>query len=177
MRDLEAQINSNGKRNIGRLQFSLINEHRTDNPLDSHDDDIDMFPHNKGNHVKPVTSERKFSGVETTRGRTYSDREETGKAKGQWTAYRSDLKFPILDSFPDIYDFGAEKPRSAQVHTSICTASSIAPRMLYLRKVVRRLAPWEEIEPLSHGLMNIWGKYDKDHRDNRPEEEDDDDDD
>ncbi len=158
MNELEAKINYNGKRNIGRLQFSLTKEHCNDHSSESHDN-IDIFPQNKHGYHVGVASERTFSGVGMTRGRKYDEPEEMDMDNDHWTAYRSDLKFPILDSFPDIYDLGPGRPRSAQVHTSISTSSCIAERLLFLRKVTRRLAPYDEEEELSSRLLSIGIEY------------------
>ena len=75
--------------------------------------------------------------------------------------YRSSLRFPLLDTFPDIFPSFTSSTKSVAVHSSLSTSTRVADRVKALRKVVVRMTGLEEREILSNGLGEIAEAYEE----------------
>lgn len=74
---------------------------------------------------------------------------------------RTNLPFPILDSFPRIFSQVGPNPASVSVHTSLTTDTTVALRLKNLRYVVNRAVGVSEREALSNSLGEIAEAYEE----------------
>lgn len=73
--------------------------------------------------------------------------------------YHSDLRFPLLDSFPDIFTHRSGQLHSINLQASLSTTSRISHRITLLQKAVGTMVGLEEREALSNGLGEIGEAY------------------
>ena len=75
------------------------------------------------------------------------------------SSYYSSLRYPLLDSFPNIFSEWSEHTDSVAVHSSLSTTSKVAERVKSLQRVVGRMVGLDEREALSNGLGEIGEAY------------------
>ncbi|KAF2084884.1 tubulin nucleotide-binding domain-like protein [Saccharata proteae CBS 121410] len=79
--------------------------------------------------------------------------------------YHTPLLFPVLDSYPHIFnvtnDANGSSPKALAVQASLSTSSAIATRLRYLGGVVPRLVSIEDRETLSNGLKTMAEEYEE----------------
>ena len=75
--------------------------------------------------------------------------------------YRTPLLFPLLDSFPRIFNGWSIQPESVAVHTSLSTTALVSNRVKKLRDIVNRTVGLDEREALSNGLGEICEAYEE----------------
>ena len=68
--------------------------------------------------------------------------------------------FPVLDSFPGIFDFGS-KPKSLAIQASLSTRSSVAERVRAIERAARMVVGIEDREALCDGLVGICQEYEE----------------
>lgn len=73
---------------------------------------------------------------------------------------QSQLLFPLLDSFPQIYQFDA-KPSKLAIQASISTDTSVADRIRSVERAARTLVGVEEREALCDGLISMCQEYEE----------------
>ena len=73
--------------------------------------------------------------------------------------YHSPLPFPILDTFPPIFQSFSTK--SVAMRSTLSTSARVAERVKALRKVVLRIPGLAEREELSNGLGEIAEAYEE----------------
>lgn len=75
--------------------------------------------------------------------------------------YRSTLNYPLLDSFPQIFnsDNGQALKSNMAVTTSLSTGSELSGRLKLLRSTVTRLIGLEDRETLSNELAEMADEY------------------
>ena len=73
--------------------------------------------------------------------------------------YNSDLGFPLLDSFPDIYLQDSSVPRSSSVHVKMETSTSISAWIHSVARNSRSMFGFEERERIINGLQEIAETY------------------
>lgn len=86
-------------------------------------------------------------------------------------SYATTLQFPLLDSYPHIYQDMLEK-KSIPTRSTICTDTSISKRIKTLRAQGTRLIGLEERETLSNGLAEIADAYQDDWSSGSDEDDD-----
>ena len=69
--------------------------------------------------------------------------------------------FPLLDSFPHIYNISLNGSRSVAVHASLSTSTGIGGRLKNIADVVQRTRGFEEREALLNSLGEIHEAYDE----------------
>lgn len=75
--------------------------------------------------------------------------------------YYSRLRFPLLDSFPDIFVERSDQRQMIGVQTSLSTTSTVSLRVKSLQKVVGTMVGMEEREALANGLGEIGENYEE----------------
>ncbi|KAL2263750.1 hypothetical protein VTK26DRAFT_5394 [Humicola hyalothermophila] len=180
-------LNAMGKQSVAGLQMSfarpesdeqkdsrqrkLSEEERTEGvELDIRFSPSDQLePHARSNgSFKP----RVFSQLISYRG--YGDEETEGMELDEagrrvrrsayepiTKSYNSDLRFPILDSFPDIFrgENGEELTGAINITSSLSTDSSVSDRLKRLRMTVLRSIGIEDRETLGNDLMEMADEY------------------
>ncbi|KAL2168309.1 hypothetical protein VTG60DRAFT_174 [Thermothelomyces hinnuleus] len=77
-------------------------------------------------------------------------------------SYNSDLRFPLLDSFPEIFrgdDDGKPLTESVNIISSLSTDSSVSGKLKQLRSTVIRSIALEDRETLGNDLMEMADEY------------------
>ncbi|KAL2181533.1 tubulin domain-containing protein [Thermothelomyces heterothallicus CBS 202.75] len=76
-------------------------------------------------------------------------------------SYYSDLRFPLLDSFPEIFRGDDDKPLTEFVNiiSSLSTDSSVSGKLKQLRSTVMRSIALEDRETLGNDLMEMADEY------------------
>ncbi|KAI9721223.1 MAG: hypothetical protein M1812_002384 [Candelaria pacifica] len=136
--------------------------------------DIDLFPGNQQNHNKRVRETRQtFGRAEVLRGNWPPQALEQGeddynarirrRLAGLPTVdrYRTSLLFPLLDSFPHIYNVSLGELSSVAVHASVSTTSEISERIKFFEDVVRNYRGFDEREVLLNSLGEIREAYEE----------------
>ncbi|KAJ8112019.1 hypothetical protein OPT61_g5519 [Boeremia exigua] len=191
LQDIEDTINSTGKRRIAKLGMSIANpdvladktteglanaqnagsassRHRGECNTDMSDFDIDAFT--KDYRIasrKDVKREHIFARAESYRGawqlsddagRDPRDRFGDGPAVQRYIA---PLLFPVLDSYPSIFDVGSGHTEKLAVHTGLTTSTAVAEQVRAIEQIVKRLVTVDEREALCNGLQVIAEEYDE----------------
>ncbi|KAL7918516.1 tubulin domain-containing protein [Trichoderma austrokoningii] len=76
--------------------------------------------------------------------------------------YETSLLYPLLDSFPSIYNYDVEDANNIAVHTSLASDGSIVYKMKDLRSRVALSIPLEDRENLANGLAELGAAYEDD---------------
>ncbi|KAI9778762.1 MAG: mtDNA inheritance, partitioning of the mitochondrial organelle [Candelina submexicana] len=127
--------------------------------------DIDLFPGNQPNH-----SEHIFGRAEILRGnwpqQALGGDDDNGRLRRRFGAlptierYRTSLLFPLLDSFPKIYDnTSLSGLNSVAVHASLSTTAEVGERLKRIEDVVKMFRGVEERESLLNSLGEIREAY------------------
>ncbi|UNI19689.1 mtDNA inheritance, partitioning of the mitochondrial organelle [Purpureocillium takamizusanense] len=148
--------------------------------------DVDLFHlgrfgRNDRHREKPG---RVFGQVSSYRGTAKLDESEENESKDHRLSrpivgnpvvrrYTSTLKFPLLDSYPQIYRDIPEGETTAAVRTVLSTTTAMTARMRNLRSQVSRSLMLEERETLSNGLAEIADAYQDDWSSGSDEDDDD----
>lgn len=90
------------------------------------------------------------------------------------TRYRCPLSFPLLDSFPPIFNNRLSQPGALAVHTSLSTTASVSDRIKRLREIVNRAVGLEEREALANGLGEVCEAYEEGWESGSDDDDDDD---
>lgn len=77
-------------------------------------------------------------------------------------SYETSLLYPLIDSFPSIYNYDLHGRESIPVHTSLASDGSIVYKMRNLRAQVTPFIPLEERENLANGLAELGAAYQDD---------------
>lgn len=184
--NLESVLDGDGKRRIAACSLSVKNEEppqtngHTENHLtngcSNHDEeedhhvskilDIDLFPqltittgsqpHRRPQLFSSITSHR-TSTPPAEPNSTSHDRSSDVPRTG---TYRFDLLFPILTSYPRIFNFPS-MPQKLRIQTCLSTSSDIATRMRSIERITRRMISLDERETLSDGLAAIADEYEE----------------
>jgi len=75
--------------------------------------------------------------------------------------YTAPLLFPILDSFPSIFDVGSGHTEKLAVHAGLTTSTAVAEQVRAIEQIVKRLVAVDEREALCNGLQVIAEEYDE----------------
>ncbi|OCK74685.1 tubulin nucleotide-binding domain-like protein [Lepidopterella palustris CBS 459.81] len=129
--------------------------------------DIDMFTKDyktlKSSHCK---KEHIFGRAETSRGEWSSfEGTDARDPRNRFASspivqrYSAPLLFPLLDSFPSIFNVGSGQSKKLAVCSGLSTSSSVADQVRSLEHIVRRLVSTDERETLSNGLEMIAEEY------------------
>lgn len=160
-----------------------INGHsQTANDINDNDDpaadqDIDLTPHRAASDNPSSRHQKRTKGTifglsRTLRGKWRStlEIEETNIAARDRFAsgpriqdYQSTLLFPIIDSYPSIFDFRGSGgwAKEVAVRASLSTSSGVAKRIRELERASRWLVGVEEREVLRDGLIGIAEEYEE----------------
>lgn len=91
-----------------------------------------------------------------------------------YSSYQSSLLFPVLDSFPHIFNLGVEGVRDKlAVQASLSTSTTVAQRIRHIETLARSTVRIDEREALCDGLVGICEEY-EDGWDSDDESDDDD---
>lgn len=71
------------------------------------------------------------------------------------------MLFPVLDSFPSIFDLGSERTEELSVHAGLTTSTAVAEQVRAIEQIVKRLVVVDEREALCNGLQVIAEEYDE----------------
>ncbi|KAF2728617.1 protein DML1 [Polyplosphaeria fusca] len=75
--------------------------------------------------------------------------------------YSAPLLFPLLDSFPPIFDVGGGKGVKLAVYAGLTTSTAVAEQVRSVEQVVRRMISLDEREALCNGLHALAEEYDE----------------
>lgn len=75
--------------------------------------------------------------------------------------FQASLLFPLLDSFPAIFDVGEGNASTVAVYTALTTSTAVAEQVRSLEQMVRRIHSLDERESLCNGLQTIAEEYDE----------------
>lgn len=70
------------------------------------------------------------------------------------------MLFPILDSFPSIFDFHS-RPNTLAVQAALSTSASVAQRIRSIERTARQLIGVDQREELCDGLVAIAEEYEE----------------
>jgi hypothetical protein len=110
-----------------------------------------------------------FGRAETSRG-DWNVSEDGGKisdphdrfSKGPaLQRFYAPLLFPLLDSFPSIFDVGSGNASTVAVYTALTTSTTVAEQVRSLEQIMRRIHSLDERESLCNGLQTIAEEYDE----------------
>jgi hypothetical protein len=90
-------------------------------------------------------------------------RELSNEIREALTTYRytAPLLFPILDSYPSIFDVGVGHTEKLAVLAGLTTSTAVAEQVRAIEQIVKRLVAVEEREALCNGLQVIAEEYDE----------------
>jgi hypothetical protein len=71
------------------------------------------------------------------------------------------LLYPVLDSFPPIFNVGAGRPQRLAVHAGLTTSTAVAEQVRSIEHLVRRMTTVDEREALCNSLHIIAEEYDE----------------
>ncbi|KAJ4991781.1 misato Segment II myosin-like domain-containing protein [Stagonosporopsis vannaccii] len=142
------------------------------------DFDIDAFSKDyRLTSTKDTRREHIFARAETHRGAWQSyntgrrprDRFSDGPAVERQVrfmtpfrrSYAAPLLFPVLDSYPSIFDVGSGHAERLAVHAGLTTSTAVAEQVRTIEQIVKRLVSVEEREALCNGLQVIAEEYDE----------------
>ncbi|KAF2120000.1 tubulin domain-containing protein [Lophiotrema nucula] len=193
LQNLEEIINSTGKRRIAKLEMSIADpdvleekaedriaqaekagstgskrESDGDEELTSFDIDVYTKDYRIGSAGR-ARKEHIFGRAEASRGewdiaendeRDPHDRFSDGPAVQRYSA---PLLFPLLDSFPSIFDVGKGQSKKIAVYSGLTTSTAVAEQVRSIEQIVRRLqlVSLDEREALSNGLQAVAEEYDE----------------
>ncbi|CAM1502808.1 Fc.00g075840.m01.CDS01 [Cosmosporella sp. VM-42] len=172
---LAESINPAGNQTLASLKMSLPAE-----KPDSSGVDIDFFQIGEKRGVRDREAQI-FGQVSSYRG---IDLPEEGDRRSSnhvrrpvignpvVRSYQTSLKFPLLDSYPQIYRRPTDQ-LDIGVQTTLSSNSSMAPRIKALRSQVVRSVTSEEREALSSGLADLADAYREDWSSGSDEDDDD----
>ncbi|KAK6605849.1 misato Segment II myosin-like domain-containing protein [Botrytis cinerea] len=138
--------------------------------------DMDFFPTETGEQSRGPRKSGKihvFGQVENYRGNEEYDEENDRNDEGRERALRiaaslpllsktyTPLSFPLLDSFPGIFNHEDENIRNLSISTSLSTDTSVALRIKSLQQIVNRAIGMDEREALSNSLGEIAESYEE----------------
>lgn len=75
--------------------------------------------------------------------------------------YHTELQYPLLDSFPNIFPAFGGQTRSLPVHASLSTTTRVIDRVKELQNIVGRAIAVEDRETLFNGLGEIAEAYEE----------------
>ena len=180
-------LNVHGKQTVAHLQMSIARSDQVpqsedvgDEPSDGLRLDIDFRPPddvNASHRQNGFKSPKIFSQVLANRGEKAEDEDEQnddnedsqedemhrrrGRREPLSKRYRSQLSFPILDSFPKIFkDSNGEALQGPlAVTTALTTDTALSDRLRLLRSTVVRSIGLEDRETLSNELAEMADEY------------------
>ncbi|KAF2624888.1 protein DML1 [Macroventuria anomochaeta] len=191
LQDIEDTINSTGKRRIAKFEMSIadpdvLSEKTTEGiaraekagsttlrrtsesetQLSSFD--IDAFSKDyRLASSKGSKKEHIFARAEACRGAwSLSDdagrnpRDKFGDGPGV-KKYTTPLLFPVLDSYPSIFDVGSGHTEKLAVHAGLTTSTAVAEQVRAIEQIVKRLVAVDEREALCNGLQVVAEEYDE----------------
>ncbi|XPS75755.1 mtDNA inheritance, partitioning of the mitochondrial organelle [Ascochyta lentis] len=190
LQDIEDTINSTGKRRIAKFEMNIADPDALSDKLDrtaraekvGHSSsrrtseseaqlssfDIDTFSKDYRLASSRVSKrEHIFARAEACRGpwslpddagRNPRDRYGDGPGIQRYTA---PLLFPVLDSFPPIFDVGSGHTEKLAVHAGLTTSTAVAEQVRAIEQIVKRLVAVDEREALCNGLQVIAEEYDE----------------
>lgn len=172
----DSRVNGNGNGHA-----TNGHSYEDDDPTQPAELDIDMTPY----HADPSSSSSSsstrqaqrskgtvFGQSRTMRGKWKStlEIEETNiAARDRFSSgprmqdHQSSLLFPVIDSFPSLFDFGGRgaRPKEVAVRASLSTSSGVAKRIRELERASRWLLGVEDREALTDGLIGIAEEYEE----------------
>ncbi|KAF2864965.1 tubulin domain-containing protein [Massariosphaeria phaeospora] len=191
LQDIEDSFNSTGKRRIAKLEMSVADpdvlaeksEQRiaqaekagstTSRPSEGDDElnrfDIDAFTKDyRITPSRPSKKEHIFGRAEASRGDWHIPEEGAGRDPRDGfnhgpalQRFSAPLLFPLLDSFPSIFDVGSGQANKVAVYSGLTTSTAVANQVRSIEQLVRRMAGLEERETLCDGLQTIAEEYDE----------------
>jgi hypothetical protein len=75
--------------------------------------------------------------------------------------FHASLLFPLLDSFPSIFDVGSGTASTVAVYSALTTSTAVAEQVRSVEQIVRRIHNLDERESLCNGLQTIAEEYDE----------------
>ncbi|KAJ4325232.1 mtDNA inheritance, partitioning of the mitochondrial organelle [Neodidymelliopsis sp. IMI 364377] len=191
LQDIEDTVNSTGKRRIAKFEMSVADpdilakksseaiakaekagsaasRHESDSEAQLSSFDVDVF--SKDYRLASRKADKKehiFARAEACRGAwNLSDdavrdpRDKFGDGPGV-QRYIAPLLFPVLDSFPSIFDMRTGHSEKLAVHTGLTTSTAVAEQVRAIEQIVKRLIAVDEREALCNGLQVIAEEYDE----------------
>ncbi len=71
------------------------------------------------------------------------------------------MLFPVLNSYPSIFNVGSGHDEKLAVHTGLTTSTAVAEQVRAIEQIVKRLVTVDEREALCNGLQVIAEEYDE----------------
>ncbi|KAF1995724.1 tubulin nucleotide-binding domain-like protein [Amniculicola lignicola CBS 123094] len=190
LQDMEETFNGTGRRRIAKVGMSIADpevlEEKYSNEVaqaeksgsmtsrqTSEEDqlssfDIDAFTKDFRMATSRAKKEHVFGRVEAYRGewnlaeesagRDPRDRFNEGPALQRLTV---PLLFPLLDSFPSMFDVGSGQCKNLAVHSGLTTSTAVAAQVRSIEQMVRRMVSLDEREALCNSLHTIAEEYDE----------------
>ncbi|KAF2194815.1 tubulin nucleotide-binding domain-like protein [Zopfia rhizophila CBS 207.26] len=126
----------------------------------------------KKDHIfgRAETSRGEWNVSEDGRGGDRRDRFNEEPAVQRFSA---PLLFPLLDSFPSVFNVGSGQSKKLAVYSGLTTSTAVADQVRSLERIVRRMVSLDERETLCNGLQVIAEEYDEGWDSGSQSEEDD----
>lgn len=164
--DIVDSLNTGGNQTLSRLRMGVGSMSR-----DLEDRGVDFFGVGKHKGLKEKSGKGKvFGQLSSLRGSTPDKDEKEDKdddrdprarrlvGESIYRNFETPLKFPILDSFPQIFPEGLGQD-NIDVQTTLSTETSIGGRMKALKTMSTWSVPFDEREVLANGLSEIADAY------------------
>lgn len=160
-----AELNGAGPHD-SRMANGVTEDHQEDVQAKT---DIDLFPNISPGHRESGSRLHTFSRIESLRGQWNSLDHYEGAESGQDNRFnegprtdlhKTQLLFPILSSYPQIFRFGGAV-ESVAIKTQLSTNTHVADRVRDLERSVRAMISVDEREALCDGLSTIAEEYEE----------------
>jgi hypothetical protein len=156
-----------GAKKVGSL-ISPQDSEKNDDRITSFDMEFFTKDYRVAN-TKGHKKEHIFGRAESSRG-DWNVSEDGGRIRDPHDRYNkgpalqrfyTPLLFPLLDSFPSIFDVGSGNASMVAVYSALTTSTNVAGQVRSLEQIVRRIHSLDERESLCNGLQTIAEEYDE----------------
>ncbi|KAK6524985.1 mtDNA inheritance, partitioning of the mitochondrial organelle [Arthrobotrys megalospora] len=159
--EVSTLLNAKGNQQISTLRLNALDENivksKSADPTDFFTDPVDLSWGGADKHI--------FAGLEVFRGIEKSHDspqlpDATVKDSRESQCY-SNLQFPILSSFPSIFEQEKNVHSSLNLATALRTSSSVVDHLKVSQSLANRIVPLDERETISNGLGELYEAYEE----------------
>lgn len=159
--EVSTLLNANGNQQISTLRLNALSENpekiKDADPIGFFSDPVDFSWGGAEKHI--------FAGLEVLRGiekshDTSQKPDRTIKDSRESQCY-SDLRFPMLSSFPDIFEQQKNPDKSLNLGAALRTSSSVVEHLKASQLLANRIIPVDERETITNGLGELYEAYEE----------------
>lgn len=174
---IEATLNRSGAQTVVKLEYGVAHLEEQASPrhggasrTQRPDVNISLFPSDHIPQQNGEVQQKTFAKLESDRdvpdaladASSDSSGHEVPPGAPMLETYQTPLPFPILSSFPPIFQSAnANSPSALAVHAEISTCTSIAWHIRAVERTARRLISTDEREVICNGLQELAEEYEE----------------